>query len=82
LIATAALDVVRFWSVGSGRKIGEWTKSGGVSTGSLAGGGGRVSGSNVCCMAMKPSAPMAGAASDSVSIIFAAGDVGSMDDSD
>ncbi len=75
VIATAALDVVRFWSVSSGKKIGEWTKSGGVSAGRAPAAGNRVCCSNVCSVAMKSVALVTEAPADSSSVMFAAGDV-------
>ena len=66
VIATSSLDVVRFWSVSSGMKVGEWSNAGGGS------GGGKSGGRSICCIALHPVAALAAAPS---SMMFAAGDV-------
>lgn len=66
VIATSSLDVVRFWSVSSGMKVGEWSNAGGGS------GGGKSGGCNISCIALHPVVASTAAPS---SMMFAAGDV-------
>jgi hypothetical protein len=76
VIATASLERVRFWSVRSGMKIGEWPSSGDSNSNKISGDGSSCGvessvGSNVSCIALRHHTAVAAVP---ISIMVAIGD--------